>query len=95
LRVRWTGPARRDLSGIEAYIAQDDIVAAAQVALRIAHHVNDTLPTQPYIGRPGRVMEIRELVIPRLPYIVAYRIRGEVIEVVRVLHTSRMWPERF
>lgn len=40
-------------------------------------------------------MEIRELVIPRLPYIVAYRIRGEVIEVVRVLHTSRMWPERF
>ena len=93
--MRWTGPARRDLKEIEAYIAQDNLVAAIQVALRIATYVNDTLPMQPNIGRLGRLAGTRELVITGLPYIVAYRAHSEVIEVIRVLHTSRMWPERF
>jgi toxin ParE1/3/4 len=36
----------------------------------------------------------RELVIPKTPYIVPYRLRGSTIEIVRVYHSSRRWPER-
>jgi toxin ParE1/3/4 len=46
-------------------------------------------------GRPGRVPGTCELVIPRLPYIIVYRLNAGGVDVVRVYHTSRMWPEAF
>ena len=30
-------------------------------------------------GRPGRIANTRELVIPELPYLVGYRVKEEVI----------------
>jgi plasmid stabilization system protein ParE len=59
---------------------------------------NDTseqLGTHPHIGRVGRVERTRELVIPKLPYIVAYTITAEDIRILAVVHTSRKWPESF
>jgi len=44
------------------------------------------------IGRPGRVLGTRELVIGVLPYLVPYRVREKDAEILRVLHTSRRWP---
>jgi toxin ParE1/3/4 len=43
---------------------------------------------------PGRVPGTRELVIPKTPYVVPYRVRGSTIEIARVYHSSRRWPER-
>jgi plasmid stabilization system protein ParE len=37
----------------------------------------------------------RELVIPRTPYIVPYRFQRAVIQVLRVYHGARRWPESF
>jgi len=34
-------------------------------------------------------------VIPRTPYIVPYRLVGNTIQVLRVFHTARQWPEAF
>jgi len=31
-------------------------------------------------------------VFPDLPFIAIYRIRGDVVEVVRILHGARKWP---
>jgi len=45
----------------------------------------------PGSGRPGRVSDTRELVVSS--YIVAYRVKGEVVQVLRVLHAARKWPE--
>jgi len=47
------------------------------------------------MGRRGRVGGTRELVIPSQPYIIAYRIRGQTIHILAVLHGARKWPERF
>jgi toxin ParE1/3/4 len=47
----------------------------------------------PRSGRPGRVEGTRELVIIRTPYIVAYRIIGDTVRILRVLHSSRQWPD--
>ncbi len=40
----------------------------------------------PESGRPGRVSGTRELVIAGTPYIAAYRVVGETIRILRVLH---------
>jgi toxin ParE1/3/4 len=34
------------------------------------------------------------LVIARTPFVVAYRINDKAIEVLRVFHGSRRWPDR-
>jgi plasmid stabilization system protein ParE len=38
------------------------------------------------------VANTRELVIPGLPYLAVYRLKGDVIEVSRVLHGAQKWP---
>jgi toxin ParE1/3/4 len=35
------------------------------------------------------------LVIGRTPYIVPYRLRGEIIEILAVMHGRQRWPEVF
>jgi addiction module RelE/StbE family toxin len=93
LRLRWTRLAEGDLAEIAQYIGQDSPAAAARVVLELIDQVERLLPGSPAIGRPGRVLGTRELVIGHLPYIVAYRVRDKDLEVLRVLHTSRAWPE--
>jgi len=94
LRLRWTKRADRDLDEIAEYIGQDSAAAAARVVLELIDQVESLLPSHLGIGRPGRVPGTRELVIGKLPYIVPYRVRDQQIEVLRVLHTSRRWPDR-
>ncbi len=52
------------------------------------------LMEQPAIGRLGRVPNTRELIIDHTPYILPYRVRDNKIEIFRVLHTSRKWPNK-
>jgi toxin ParE1/3/4 len=91
----WSPEAIADLSALRAYIAQDDPAAAQRVALHIIRNVETLLPSSPEMGRPGRVPGTRELVIPRTPYIVPYRLVGNTIQVLRVFHSARRWPEAF
>lgn len=94
MRLRWTRRAERDLDEIAEYIGQDSPAAAGRVVLELIDQVESLLPAHPVIGRPGRVLGTRELVIGRLPYIVPYRVRDRYIEILRVLHTARRWPDR-
>jgi toxin ParE1/3/4 len=93
LRLRWTRLAERDLEAIAEYVGQDSPAAAVRVVLELMEQAATLLPAHPAIGRPGRVLGTRELVIGHLPYIIAYRVRDRNVEIVRVLHTSRAWPE--
>ena len=75
-----------------SYIAQDNPKAAAEFVL----HLRDSalmLGEQPNMGRPGRIPGTRELVVANLPYILPYRVRNDAIEILRVFHTARKWPE--
>jgi len=93
LRVRWLKRALRNLDEAEAYIAQDDPQAAAGVVLRIVRAVSN-LREQPGIGRSGRVPGTKELIVPNTPFIVPYRVKDEAIQILRVYHSSRKWPDR-
>lgn len=91
MRVRWLRKALRSLDDEAAFIAADDAAAAAQVVQRILDGVAQ-LAEQPGLGRPGRVPGTRELVVLKTRYVVPYRVRGDVVEVLRVFHTSRRLP---
>ena len=95
MRLRWTKLASQDLDEIAEYIGQDSPPAAHRVVLELLELTESALLTHPAAGRPGRLLGTRELVIGHLPYIVAYRVREQDIEIVRVLHTSRRWPSDF
>jgi len=62
--------------------------------LRIIDAVETMIPANPDVGRPGRVPGTRELVVARTPYIVPCRLHGGMIEVMRVCHGARRWPDR-
>lgn len=47
---------------------------------------------RPEMGRAGRKPGTRELVISRTPFIVIYRLHGERIELLRLLHGVQRWP---
>jgi len=60
---------------------------------RILYSVEHLLSENPKLGSPGRVPGTRELVIPKTPYVIPCRVRGSTIEIARVYHSSRRWPE--
>ena len=91
VRVRWLRTALRNLDEEASYIAADDPAAAREVVRRILEAVA-SLREQPEIGRPGRIPGTRELVVSRTRYLVPYRVRGQVVQVLRVFHTSRRPP---
>lgn len=94
MRLRWTRLAEADLDHISAYIGQDSPAAAARVVLELIDQAEALLTRHSALGRPGRVLGTRELVIRNLPYVIPYRVRDNYVEILRVLHTSRRWPER-
>ena len=94
MKVVWTPLAIADLAAARAFIAPDSPANAMRLVERIAHAVTVLLTENPTIGRPGRQSGTRELVIPRTPYLAPYRIKGDEIQILRIYHGARRWPER-
>jgi hypothetical protein len=38
---------------------------------------------------------MRELIVPRTAFIVPYRVRGGVVDILAVIRASRQWPDAF
>ena len=92
MQIRWQEDAINDLIQVRRFIAMDNPSAAAKVADRIRSAV-PKLADQPGLGRPGRVPGTRERVLTNIPYIIALRVEENSLVILRVLHTSRKWPE--
>ena len=89
--IAWLARARQQREAAIDYIAQDSARAALAQLDEIERQV-DMLMQHPDMGRPGRRQGTRELVIGRTPFIAVYRVKGERIEVLRLLHGSQQWP---
>lgn len=94
MKVRWSAESIDDLAALRAFIAAERPASAIRMARQISDTVETLLSENPEIGRPGRVRDTRELVVARTPFIVAYRIRPAVVEIVRVLHGAQRWPDQ-
>jgi toxin ParE1/3/4 len=92
--VKWTRKALINLDDAVEYITGDNPIAARKVAQRIWDS-SQLLVLQPGVGRPGRVQGTRELIISDLPYILPYFQKGNTIYILRVIHTSVIWPDKF
>jgi toxin ParE1/3/4 len=92
--VKWSEEALDDLRSLQAYISADNPLAAQKLAMPIVDSIETNLPDNPHIGRPGRVAGTRELVITNTSYIVPYRIQSGAVQVLRVYHGARRWPDR-
>ena len=92
MRIRWTQPAVQDLTSICNYITEHK---SQETGRKVALHIYealDFLGRFPNLGRPGRKPGTRELVFKGLPYLAIYRIRGDVVEIDRILHGAQRWP---
>lgn len=94
MQITWTPAALFDLAAARQYIAADNARAADRQVSRALAAV-DNLRLLPKLGRPGRRVGTRELLIGRTPYIVAYRLSGGTIEILRLLHERQQWTARF
>jgi addiction module RelE/StbE family toxin len=92
-KVRWTIRALRRLDQIGAFIAKDNLNAAARVVARIVSAA-DSLAEQPAMGRVGRIRGTRELVLADIPYLIPYRVVGREIEIITVMHAAQKWPRQ-
>lgn len=94
MKVIWTNPALQDLEAILDYIAQENPVAAYEVATSI-QLATDKLADLPDIGRQGRVANTRELILSNLPYVLPYQVckEAEEVYILAVFHTARKWPK--
>ena len=48
----------------------------------------------PAIGRPDRVPGTRELVVHE-NYVLPYRVKDDIVQIIRVHHVARLWPQSF
>jgi toxin ParE1/3/4 len=92
MKVKWVRLALNDLDEAGEFIAQDNPEAASRVLKRIWDAVQ-MLADHPHAGRAGRVPGTRELVIAGTPFIIPYRVAENTIQILRVLHGKRKWPQ--
>ena len=93
MKVIWSRRAISHLTALHAYIEKSSEQNAILVGQRILKSV-DLLQTQPEMGRPGRVLGTRELIVPDTPHIIPYRVRRGRIELIAVFHGRQKWPTK-
>lgn len=91
MNIRWSALSIEDREVIFDYLLNLDPAAAIRIDLEIEQQV-ENLARFPKLGRDGRVADTRELVINRTPYIVAYSLDADSLVVLRVIHSSQVWP---
>ena len=91
--IAWSRCAIAHMVELRAYIARDNPEAAGEVAATLLAAV-ERLAELPHLGRSGRVAGTRELVVPGTPYVIAYRPRGQRLEIIAVFHGRQKWPKR-
>lgn len=92
MRVRRTTPAADDLESSQAHYLEKNPETAREMAERVVE-VTELLRDQPRLGRRGLRASTREWVVGDTPYILVYRIREDVVEIVHVWHGAQNWRE--
>ena len=91
--ILWSLHARQDLLEILAYFTSlEDVETGKSIVSRIILSV-DRLAEYPLSGRQGRIAGTREILVRTLPYLLVYRNSPQSVEIARVFHTSKLFPE--
>ena len=95
LPIKWTESAWEDLDGISDYlvsegVAFEDVEDYVKRIFKAPEH----LSTLPGAGKPGRVPNTREWLVKDTPYALIYRVAADKVQILRVMHGSRQFPEQ-
>jgi len=88
MRIRWTPAAATDLEEIHAYLVEHHPHLAKSTVKELYDGIR-SLKAMPNRGRRGREEGTRELIFAPLPYIAAYRVKEQTVEILHIQHTSR------
>lgn len=80
----------QERDGIYDYIAADNPAAALNLDALLSEKAQ-LLVDHPALGKPGRITGTRELRAHK-HYTLVYDMAGDVVRVLSVIHTARMWP---
>lgn len=86
--------ASQDLREIENYIAQDNPQAAVDFVEQLAGRF-DELTQFPGIGRKRDDIRVGYRSVSVKDYLIFYRVSGDVVEIMHVLHGRRDLPKAF
>lgn len=92
-KIEFSKKAFEDLESIKKYIYENNELAAQKVVSYIVERIETIIANNPGVGRAGRVLGTRELVLTKYPYIIPYFVKDNIVYIIRVLHTSRKWLE--
>ncbi len=92
MKIRWLKRTTLDIEEAFDWLAERNPAAAWEMLERIRKRGNEDLAEHPELGRIGRVSGTRELVVTGTPYLLVYRIKGDELQILRVLHGHQQWP---
>jgi len=89
--IVWSATAADQLEELDWYLLERNPDAADDAIYKI-HAVIGTLSEFPEIGRPGRVLGTRELVISGSPYLTIYEVKRRNVHLIALLHGAQKCP---
>ena len=92
--LRWTHQSLLDIDGIYDHLAAVSLAAADSQHALIQTAIEGIIAF-PARGRIGRVFGTRELVVLGTPYVVAYKVLDEQINILAIFHGAQLWPNEF
>ena len=93
MRIVWLALAQRDLFSIDDYYREVANKVVADRVLQTIVHAAELLLDQPFLGHPAESTDgVHELQVPRLPYLLPYRVVADRIEILRVFHEAQDKP---
>lgn len=90
-RLEWSRRAEHGIAAIYDYIAADNPAAAENVVRNLLDSAGK-LAHFPMLGHEGARSGTRELILPKYPYTIIYRLTATKVRIVAVMHHSRQYP---
>jgi len=93
MKIVWSAPARADLRRIDDWFTKE---ARPDVAVETLSAIRLRVTFLKRFSRGGRPLpnEHRLLRVAPTPHLIRYRIRDEVVEIIRVHHERENWQLR-
>lgn len=88
MNIFWAEEAQKDFDQAIAYLQERSRNAADRLGERILKSVAQ-LERFPEIAPRSRHRGLRQLVVPKTPYLIVYRIEWDVVEIQAVIHSSQ------
>ena len=93
MRVEWSTPAADEFEAAQNYYLSVNPMAARMLAQRVDASIR-MLCERPAAGRVGLREGTREWVVQRSPYLLAYRVTDDALEILHVWCAGQDWTNR-